>query len=124
MEAFINIIDPFHTRYFVGDESQKEFVNLAIQSKLMCDANDFILTRPDLTTWGEIKNGLKLKFGDPIYPQNVTQHLMCSTRNRNESVTDYVNKLKTLVHKITSKIQSDLYIIIHNNTKLMLIAQT
>lgn len=121
LEAFINIIDIFYNRYYIGDESQKEFVNLAILSKLTGEANSFILTRPDLTTWPVIRDALRLKFGDPISRQNLTQQLMFSTRNRNESTLDYVNRLKTLVHRITSKIQSEN---LDSNTKLTLIEQT
>lgn len=121
LEAFINTIDTFHNRYYAGDESQKEFVNLAIQSKLIGEANNFILTRPDLITWPQIKEALRLKFSDPISRQNLTQQLMFSMKNRNESALDYVHKLKTLVHRIISKIQSEP---LDTNTKLTLINQT
>lgn len=121
LEAFINVIDIFHNRYYTGDESQKEFVNLAIQSKLIGEANDFVMTRPDLTTWPVIREALRLKFGDPISRQNLTQQLMFSVKNRNESALDYVDKLKTLVHRITSKIQSEP---LDPSIKHTLIAQT
>lgn len=121
LEAFINIIDTFYNRYYTGDESQREFVNLAIASKLVGEANDFVLTRPDLTSWPAIKEALRLKFGDPISRQNLTQQLMFSTKNRNESTLDYVLKLKSLVHRISGKIQSEQ---LDNNTKQTLIAQT
>lgn len=121
LEAFINIIDTFYNRYHAGDESQKEFVNLAIQSKLVGEANDFILTRPDLTSWPTIREALRLKFGDPISRQNLTQQLMFAIRNKNESTLDYVHKLKALVHRISSKIQSE---DLDTNTKHTLIAQT
>lgn len=121
MEAFINFIDTFYYRYRTVDDSQKEFVNLAIQSKLIGDANDFLLSRPDLITCPGIKGALKLKFGDPISRQNLTQQLIFWTRHRNESTLDYVHKLKALVHRITSKIQSEP---LDNNIKITLIAQT
>lgn len=121
LEAFINIIDKFYNRYYKNDESQKEFVDLAIQSKLIGEANDFILTRPDLTTWPAIREALRLKFGDPISRQNLTQQLMFLTKPRHESTLDYVNKLKSLVHRITSKLQAET---LDYATKLALIAQT
>lgn len=121
LEAFINITDRFYNRYYTGDELQKEFVNLAITSKLVGEANDFVLTRPDLTSWPAIKEALRLKFGDPISRQNLTQQLMFSTKNRNESTLDYVLKLKSLVHRISGKIQFEQ---LDNNTKQTLIAQT
>lgn len=121
LEAFVNIIDTFYNRYYTGDISQKEFVNLAIQSKLVGEANNFLLTRPDLITWPVIKDALRLKFGDPISRQNLTQQLMFSTKQKNETTLEYVDKLKTLVHRITSKIQSET---LDNGTKLTLIQQT
>lgn len=121
LEAFIHIIDTFFNRYYTGDDSQREFVNLAIQSKLIGEANDFLLSRPDLITWLDIREALRLKFGDPISRQNLTQQLIFSTKPRNEPILDYVHKLKTLVHRITSKIRTET---LDNNVKTTLIAQT
>lgn len=103
LESFINQIDTFHTRYFNADPSQQEFVLLAIKSKIINNAEDFILTRSDLVTWAEIKNVLQQKFSDPITRANLQQQLIFLTK-KNESTQDYIQKLKALVTKINTKI--------------------
>ena len=107
LEAFINQIDTFHTRYFTNDASQQEYVLLAIKSKITGSAEDFLLTRPDLTTWDEIKLALRQKFSDPVTRANLQQQLIFLTK-KNESTQDYIQKLKALVTKINTKICTEI----------------
>lgn len=103
LEFFLNQIDTFHSRYFNNDLSQQEYVMLAIRSKIVQSAEDFLLTRPDLKTWPEIKLALQQKFSDPITRANLQQQLIFLSR-KNESTQDYIQKLKALVTKVNTKI--------------------
>lgn len=107
LEAFVKQIDTFHNRYFNNDLSQQEYVNLAIKSKITGSAEDFLLTRSDLTTWDEIKTALRQKFSDPLTRANLQQQLIFLTK-KNESTQDYIQKLKALVTKINTKICTDI----------------
>lgn len=107
LESFINQIDTFHTRYFNTDPSQQEYVVLAIKSKILGSAEDFLLTRPDLKTWDDIKSALQQKFNDPITRANLQQQLIFLTR-KNEPVQDYIQNLKALVTKINTKICTEI----------------
>lgn len=80
LEFFLNQIDTFHSRYFNNDLSQQEYVMLAIRSKIVQSAEDFLLTRPDLKTWPEIKLALQQKFSDPITRANLQQQLIFLSR--------------------------------------------
>ncbi|KAL1487555.1 hypothetical protein ABEB36_015774 [Hypothenemus hampei] len=107
LETFIQQINTFHTRYFNNDAAQQEYVILAIKSKIIKEAEDFLLTRPDLDSWHEIKNALRQKFSDPITRANLQQQLSFSSRPKNESTQDYILKLKALVTKINTKIYTE-----------------
>ncbi|KAL1492570.1 hypothetical protein ABEB36_010810 [Hypothenemus hampei] len=104
LETFIHQIDTFYTRYFNNDAAQQEYVILAIKSKITKEAENFLLTRPDLNSWHEIKTALRQKFSDPITRANLQQQLIFLSRQRNESTQDYIQKLKALVTKINTKI--------------------
>lgn len=67
LESFINSIDKFHNRYGITtDNSLNEFVFASICAKIVDEAADFLLCRPDLDTWPQIKQALKNKFGDKV----------------------------------------------------------
>ncbi|XP_066157664.1 uncharacterized protein [Euwallacea fornicatus] len=80
----------------------------AIKSKLINEAGNFLMTRPDLKTWADIKQALRTKYGDPYSRQNLVQELIYTTRSHNEPIFDYLERLKSLNHRITSKIISDI----------------
>lgn len=119
LESFVNQINTFHTRYFNADPSQQEYVILAIRSKILGAAEDFLLTRPDLKTWDEIKNALQQKFSDPITRANLQQQLIFLSKT-NESTQDYIQKLKSLVTKINTKICTD---VMNAEARAILISQ-
>lgn len=124
LEFFINSVDKFYNRYFLGtnDESLKEFVFASICSKLIDDAGDYILCRPDLVSWPSIRDALRLKFGDRINRHVLAQQLNFLARNKNESVLDFLERLKILKTKIALKINSDASLSIP--TKIALVEQT
>lgn len=109
LEFFIASVDKFHKRYHDGtaDESLKEFVFAAICAKLTDEAGDFILCRPDLKTWSEIKAALRLKFGDRVNRQVLLQQLTFLCRNKNESLLDFIERLKLLKSRILLKTIAD-----------------
>lgn len=107
LEYFINSIDEFFHTYYTGENAQKEYVVTAIKSKLIEDAGNFLMSRPDLKTWPDIRAALRIKYGDPYSRQNLIQELMYTSKNFKENIFDYLERLKVLVHRITSKIMSD-----------------
>lgn len=58
-------------------------------------------------SYNEIKIALKQTFCDPITRAKLPQELIFLTR-KNESTQDYIQKLKTLVTKIYTKICSEI----------------
>lgn len=107
LEYFITNINEFHQTYFTGEIAQKEFVVTAIKSKLINDAGNFLMSKPELKTWEDIREALRLKYGCPYSRQNLVQELMYTNRTKNESIMDYLDKLKNLMSKITTKIMCD-----------------
>lgn len=124
LEFFIASVDSFYQRYFIStqDDSLKEFVFASICSKICDEAGDFLLCRPDLTTWPLIKAALRQKFGDRVNRSVLSQQLNFMTKNRNESVLDFIERLKVLKTRISLKIIADLTLT--NATKQALIEQT
>ncbi|KAL1493756.1 hypothetical protein ABEB36_009450 [Hypothenemus hampei] len=59
LESFILSIDEFYSLYFNNSDEQRRLVTAAIKSKLVEDARNFYLSRPDLASWPEIKLGLR-----------------------------------------------------------------
>lgn len=120
LESFIFSIDEFHSLYYNGEEIQKKFVFSVIRSKLVENSKDFIMSRPDLKTWTDIKVALREKYGDPIGYQTLMQQLNYINKNKHEDLLDFVQRLKLFVQRINSKIQSEN---IDNNSKLILTSQ-
>ncbi|KAK9872564.1 hypothetical protein WA026_018699 [Henosepilachna vigintioctopunctata] len=70
LESFLNSADRFNERYGrTQDNSLSEFVFASICSKIIDEAGNFILRRPDLGTWPEVKQALKEKFDTHVDPQ-------------------------------------------------------
>lgn len=65
------------------------------------------MTRPDLKLWTDIKAALRLKFGDPLSRNILSQQLNYLTRERNESLSEYLLRLKALTYRIFSKTQQE-----------------
>lgn len=109
LEFFIASIDKFYDRYFTNtnDASLKEFIFASICSKIIDDAGDFLLCRPDLTTWPEIRNALRQKFGDRVNRQVLSQQLNFLAKTRNENMIDFIERIKILKTRICLKIISD-----------------
>jgi len=73
-------------------------------------------------TWPSIRDALRLKFGDRITRHVLAQQLNFLARNKNESVLDFLERLKILKTKIAFKINSDASLSI--STKIALVEQT
>lgn len=123
LEFFINSVDKFYERYYINttDESLKEFVIASIHSKIIDSAGDHILCHPELTTWPLIKIELRRKFGDKVNRHTLSQQLNFLTRNKNESVLEFLDRLKILKNRIALKINSEALV---QSTKTALIEQT
>lgn len=108
LESFINNIDRFFNRYGrTQDNSLSEFVYLAICSKIIGEAGDFLACRPDLDTWPQIRDALRLKYGDRVDRNVLQQQFLFLTKNKNESVIDFLERLKTIKMRLNLKINSD-----------------
>ena len=96
LDFFIVSVDKYYIRYHEGtqDESLKEFVFASICSKIIDEAGDFLLCRPDLKTWPQIKTALRQKFGDRINRQVLSEQLNFLNRNKNESILDFIERIK------------------------------
>ncbi|KAL3282389.1 hypothetical protein HHI36_005574 [Cryptolaemus montrouzieri] len=122
LEYFINAIDKFFDRYGrTADNSLSEFVFAAICSKIIDEAGDFLLCRHDLNTWPEIKQALRTKFGDKTDRNVLQQQFIYLTKNRNESIAEFLDRLKLLKMRLNLKINSDVEI--NAATKMALIDQ-
>ena len=121
LESFIRSIDEFYQLYFTNNGiEQNKVVLAAIKSKLIDSARDFLLSRPDLDSWPSIKEALRQKFGDPITYQILHQQLQYFKINKNESIIQFVDRLKSFVQKIFSKLHCE---VADANAKLILINQ-
>ncbi|KAL1489560.1 hypothetical protein ABEB36_013513 [Hypothenemus hampei] len=107
LESFILSIDEFYSLYFNNSDEQRRLVTAAIKSKLVEDARNFYLSRPDLISWPEIKLGLRQKFGDPTTYFVLMQQLQYLKIERNEGIMPFVDRLKTFVQRIIAKIQCE-----------------
>ncbi|KAL3273398.1 hypothetical protein HHI36_014844 [Cryptolaemus montrouzieri] len=84
LESFINSVDKFLDRYGrTTDNTLSEFVFAVICSKIVDEAGDFILCRPDLGTWPEVRKALREKYGNKIDRHVLQQRFTFLSRNRN-----------------------------------------
>ncbi|KAK9881378.1 hypothetical protein WA026_016269 [Henosepilachna vigintioctopunctata] len=122
LESFLNSADRFYERYGrTQDNSLSEFVYASICSKIIDDAGNFILCRPDLQTWPEVKQTLKEKFGDKIDRHVLQQQFIFITRNKTENISNFIERLELTKMRLNLKINSDPHI--DPQTKLSLIQQ-
>ena len=122
LESFIKAVDEFYNIYFtpLAPEDQKKVVLAAIKSKLVDSAQHFLLCRPDLSDWSSIKTELRKKFGDPITYSILMQQLQYFKLNKGENILQFVDRLKTFVQRIISKINCE---VPNDAAKLLLINQ-
>lgn len=108
LETFINSVDKFHNRYGITtDNSLNEFVFSVICSKIISEAGDYILCRPDLETWPDVRDALRLKFGDRTDRNVLHQQFLYLNRNKNENIIDFLDRLKIMKMKLNLKINAD-----------------
>lgn len=107
LESFILSIDDFNKAYPASDNETKTLVLAVIKSKLVDNARNFLLSRPDLDDWNSIKNALRQRFGDPITYFVLMQQLQYFRINKNETILQFVERLKTFKQRIISKVQCE-----------------
>lgn len=111
LESFIKRCDKFHTTYgMTPDNSLNDFTFNVIFSKLRGDVLNFVMCRPDLTTWPLIKIALRENYGDRIDRQTLTRDFLHLTKNRNENILDFLEKIKQMKSRLEVKISSDISI--------------
>lgn len=124
LESFILAIDEFYALYYGNSEAQKQLVTAAIKSKLVDDARNFYLSRPDLNDWLAIRVALRQKFGDPVTYLVLMQQMQYIKINRNESMLEFVDRLKTFVQRIIAKIQCEVTDVTSKTTLLSQVENT
>lgn len=107
LEQFINSIDDFYLSFYNTSEVQKKYVFSAIKSKLIGEAHNLLFCRPDITKWDELKSALRQKFGDPISFLVLLHQLNYFNKPKNESLMDFITRLKQFIQRIYAKIQSE-----------------
>ncbi|KAL1489539.1 hypothetical protein ABEB36_013493 [Hypothenemus hampei] len=89
LECFIDRCEKFYNNY--GRTTDRNF--------LMC--------RLDLTSWPLIKEALREHYGDRIDRQTLTREFLQLNRHRNESIVDFLERLKLMKSQVEVKIQTD-----------------
>lgn len=108
LESFINAANKFFDRYgTTNDNSLSEFVFAAICSKIIDEAGDFLLCRPDLNTWPQVRTALREKFGDKTDRHVLQQQFIYLTKHKNENIIDFLERLKITKMRLNLKINSD-----------------
>ncbi|KAL3274722.1 hypothetical protein HHI36_023980 [Cryptolaemus montrouzieri] len=107
LEHFIQSIDEFYKSFFNTNEIQKKYVFARIKSKLLGEAHNLLYCRSDTTTWENLKIALRHKFGDPISYLVLLHELNYFNKLKNESLMDFINRLKQFMQRIFAKIQAD-----------------
>ncbi|KAL3267604.1 hypothetical protein HHI36_024019 [Cryptolaemus montrouzieri] len=107
LEHFIQSIDEFYKSFFNTNEIQKKYVFARIKSKLLGEAHNLLYCRSDITTWENLKIALRHKFGDPISYLVLLHELNYFNKLKNESLMDFINRLKQFMQRIFAKIQAE-----------------
>ncbi|KAL1491837.1 hypothetical protein ABEB36_012372 [Hypothenemus hampei] len=89
------------------DSSINDFVYNVICSKLKGNVGNFLMCRPDLTSWPLIKEALREHYGDRIDRQTLTREFLQLNRHRNENIVDFLERLKLMKSQVEVKIQTD-----------------
>ncbi|KAL1489352.1 hypothetical protein ABEB36_014265 [Hypothenemus hampei] len=108
LECFIDRCGKFNNNYGrTTDSSLNDFVHNVICSKLKGNVGNFLMCRPDLTSWPLIKEALREHYGDRIDRQTLTREFLQLNRHRNESIVDFLERLKLMKSQVEVKIQTD-----------------
>ncbi|KAL3290586.1 hypothetical protein HHI36_024355 [Cryptolaemus montrouzieri] len=107
LEHFIQSIDEFYISFFNTNEILKKYVFARIKSKLLGEAHNLLYCRSDITTWENLKIALRHKFGDPISYLVLLHELNYFNKLKNESLMDFINRLKQFMQRIFAKIQAE-----------------
>lgn len=122
LESFLSRCDKFYDSYGkTTDNGLNDFVFNVICSKLRNDVSNFLMCRPDINTWPQIKISLRQHFGDKIDRQTLIREFLQLLKNKNETILDFLEKLKQMKSRIEVKIQTDETLT--NDQKVLLINQ-
>ncbi|KAL1506600.1 hypothetical protein ABEB36_005930 [Hypothenemus hampei] len=103
LECFIDRCEKkFYNNYYgrTTDSSLNDFVHNVIYSKLKGNVGNFLMCRPDLTSWLLIKEALREHYGDRIDRQTLTREFLQLNRHRNESIADFLERLKLMKSQV------------------------
>nr|CAI5864050.1 unnamed protein product [Callosobruchus analis] len=108
LESFIFRCDKFFNTYGTStDNTLNDFVFNVICSKLKGNVCTFLMCRPDITTWPQIKSALREQFGDKIDRQTLTREFLQLSKYRNETILEFLERLKLIKSRVEVKIQTD-----------------
>lgn len=93
LESFIKRCDKFHNTYGrTNDNNLNDFIFNVICSKLKYNVYNFLMCRPDLSTWPQIRIALREHYGDKIDRQTMMREFLQMSKHRNESMLDFFGK--------------------------------
>ncbi|GJQ65376.1 hypothetical protein Trydic_g7487 [Trypoxylus dichotomus] len=107
LESFIFRCDKFYTSYeCTTDNGVNDYCFNAIRSKLKGNVINFLMCRPDLTTWPLIKTSLREHFGDKTDRQTLTRECLQLAKTKTETTPEFLKRLKIVKSRVEVKIQT------------------
>lgn len=108
LESFIKLTDGFYNSYGnTTDNGLNSFTFHVLRSKLKDDVLNFVMCRPDLSTWPAIRTALREHYGDRIDRQTLTRDFLHLTKGRNENILDFLDRLKQMKSRLEVKINAE-----------------
>lgn len=108
LESFTNECDTFYNTFGkTTDTTINHFAFTILKSKLRDDAANYIMCRPDLNTWPLIKKAIRSHFGDRVDRQTLTREFLHMSKNRNENILDFLDRVRQIKSRIDIKISTD-----------------
>lgn len=77
------------------------------------------MCRPDIPTWPLIKLALRDHYGDKIDRQTMTREFLQMVKTRNESILDFLERVKLTKSKVEVKIHTDSVLTTEQNRSLI-----
>ncbi|KAB0800483.1 hypothetical protein PPYR_06223 [Photinus pyralis] len=108
LESFIKRCDTFYNSYGItADTALNNFSFNVLYSKLKDEVLNFVMGRPDLTTWPLIRTALRDHYGDRVDRQTLTREFLHMSIGRNENILDFLDRIGQMKSRLEIKISSE-----------------
>lgn len=108
LENFIAKADKYYEKYGnTDDDTLTDYVFCMLSNKLINEANDFAICRPDLTDWPMLKAALRNKFGDFTDRKVLTHQFKNLKLKYNEPLNEFLERIRALQTQLDIKIQME-----------------